>query len=340
MDLTRPLVQKVLESQFARTIFEEHRVALDNTTFSTWNSCFMKGVWYGALRRVPSKPRTPLIFGASVHLALAKHLEGASVDEAIKVAIEDAIKNKLDSALDPKRNTDTLRLLLTSYFEHITLFPADRLTPLTLDGVPVVEKDFSVPIGSVLLHDTDVVEDREVSVSWNGIIDLVGYSGGSLWVIDHKTTSIMGEKFADDKMRSSQMLGYFLVISKLLSERTDLPQLSGCLINALAMYKSSYEFKQFKLPLTAAKAAEFQRETLNNVSRIVKELYRMRNWFSWPNGGQVYSVPSCRDSCVHKYGRCDYFDLCEAPLVIRERLAYDEGFYTATKWNPGEEGHE
>lgn len=332
MKIHRMIVKEILDSEFFQKL-KEGRVALDNTTFSTWNNCFTKGLWYGGLRRVPAKPRTPLIFGEAVHLALAKHLEGKSVSESIKAAVHAACEKQLDLAMDAKRNVGTLTLLLTSYFDHITTFPSERLVPLTLNGVPVVEKDFSVYIGTVL---------DDIKVYWNGIVDLVGYSGGNLWVIDHKTTSIMGEKFADDKYRSSQMLGYYTVVLEILRELGDvsLPKLRGCLINAMAMRSSGYEFKQFHLPYSPAAAEEFKAESLMNIRYIISTLLDMEAWYNSSSGEEYYHARCNREGCVSKYGRCDYFDLCQAPAQLRQRLAHDEGFFTTTKWNPGEEGHE
>ena len=143
----------------------------------------------------------------------------------------------------------------------------------------------------------------------------------------------MGAKFADDKYRSSQMLGYYWVMLNLLKGTSITRQLKGVLINAFYTPKVGFEFKQFDLPLSPAKADEWQLETLANIQNLWQSLEQFLLFADSTTG----ATARCdRGQCVTKYGRCDYFDLCETPISMRANLLSNDAFFTTTDWNPGE----
>lgn len=318
MIFTPEIINLVKASEFVRRVKEEGRVVLDNTEFSNWNSCFVKGLWNGACRKVSATGQTPLLFGQAVHTGLEALMRGASLSDALEAARADAIESRLDSYIDPKRNTQNLELLLTSYVQHTNIINGEKIIPFEVEGTPLVEMPFSVPLGEVI-HD-----DKKIQVIWSGKIDVIGTTRelSGLWVFDHKTTSVMGEKFADGYLRSSQMLGYARATQMIVANK-DL-KIEGVVINALASRSKGYEFKQFQIPFSKWKLEEWHTETLHAVRELLSSL---DNFISFGE-----AAPN-REQCVSKYGRCSYFDLCEAPPNIRFRTLNDESFFIDNKWN-------
>jgi hypothetical protein len=318
------LTAKVKQSDFLLRLLNEKKVIVDNTEFTYWNSCFVSGLWNAAIRKVSTLGQTPLIFGEAAHRFLEHRLRGASFEESMSAADLVAIEKKLDGYLDPKRNRSNLRLMLESYDQHVAVVPSERIKPYMHNGVPMIEQKFSIPLGSFTLPAGIFFPQAEtIQVIWSGTIDVIGSAGmhDGLWVIDHKTTAVMGPKFADSYIRSSQMLGYHKA-TQLIVKESGL-RIEGVLINALASRSTGYEFKHFLLPMATWKLEEWHSETIYAVMQLV---INMSQFLSTSE-----AVPN-REHCVTKYGRCSYFDLCESPLVLRHKMLNDPSFFTDNLW--------
>lgn len=324
MKFSTTLVDLMAASDFVNRLKLDHKVVMDNTEFTDWNSCFVKGLYSGGWRRVPVRGMAPLLFGQAVHTGMAALLRKQGLKTALELSALDARKTNLDSLLDPRRNSNTLAELLTAYAAHTDIVPSERIVPLELDGTPVVEQSFSFPLGVLTFEAGQLFAERvEIAINWSGILDCLAYYGNEIWVVDHKTTSVMGEKFSDDKLRSSQMLGYTYA-ARLFQDKLSRP-IRGVLINALALRKNDFEFKQFPLPMAAWKIDEWQTETLLAVRNII------RSTVEFLTTGEAVPI---REHCVTKYGKCKFFDLCENVPVVRDRMLFDENWFAKNLWNP------
>lgn len=324
MKFSSTIVDLVQASAVMSRLKAEHRIQMDNTEFVDWNGCFVKGLYSGGLRKIPAYGVAPLIFGAAVHTGLKHLMLGDSVETVHETSQADATVNNLDTLLDPRRNSNTLRLLLDSYIAHINIMTDERLVPVEINGTRVVEQTFSFPIGTLHFKAGELLlEEVDITVWWSGILDLLSYYRNEIWVVDHKTTSVMGEKFVDDKLRSSQMLGY-TYIGRLFEKQLSKP-IRGVLINALALRKNDFEFKLFPLPMAQWKIDEWQHETLHAIRSLILDLV------DFLSTGEAVPI---REHCVTKYGKCKYFDLCENVPMVRERMLQDENFFTDNKWHP------
>ncbi len=311
-------------SDFIRKLKHEKVINMDNTEFTNWNPCLVKGIYFGGLRKISATSVTPLLFGQAVHIGLAKLLLDMPLKTALEAADLDAVKSNLDSFLDPKRNRNTLDMILTSYDSHIKIMPNEKLVPIELNGIKIVEQSFCVPLGVIHFAANELfAEACDIQVNWTGVIDALCYFGNEIWIVDHKTTSIMGEKFIDDKVRSSQMLGYTHV-ARLLAEKLG-KSVEGVIINALAHRSSGFEFQQFKIPMSEWKIKEWHSETLLAISNIIKAT------MAFLVSGEA--APN-REACVTKYGKCAYFNVCEAVPIVRDRLLQDTSFFSDNTWNP------
>lgn len=310
----------VAKSKFVESL-RSGTIVIDNSESSQWFSCFQAGLFAGALKRMNARSRSPLAFGGAVHVGLETYFRGSpSWRDA---ALADAAMTELDSLGDPRRNSNKVIDLLESYFLEYERNPSMQFAILSINGQPAVEKSFVVPLGTLTI--TFEGKTYEVQVMWAGKLDLLERYEGALAMVDHKTTTVMGEKFLDDKQRSTQMLGYTYAARYLSRELFDNMPVFGARINALAMRSSGYEFKQFDLPFPDWKVSEWQQECLGAIGHLVRQLDQFM--------ASGLAVPT-REHCVTKYGKCAYFDICDSNPMTRDRITFDDSYFFQSDWSP------
>lgn len=324
------MLKKLAESEFIKRL-KEGIVSIDNSEYITWNSCFANGIYYGGLRRVSARSRAPLAFGGAVHagmqallLNFGKLSSTEIFDEVLKAAYADAATTSLDNLGDNRRNTTRLEELLRAYVLEYIRVPGMRFDVITLDGERMVEKSFSVPFGNLALFTTSWGK-VDLTIMWTGKIDVLSFYSGAVAPVDHKTTTVMGEKFVDDKVRSSQFLGYSYAARYLSTQLFKSLPVFGTRINALAMRSAGFEFKTFDIPFPDWKVAEWQLETIQAIKQLITQLDHALVT------GEV--VPT-RDHCVTKYGKCQYFDMCDMHPTSRDRMLFDDSYFFESQWSP------
>lgn len=326
MNFSPQFLSAVSYSDFVKQI-TSGTITIDNSTFSQWQSCFVAGLKAGALRRMPTRSRTALAFGAATHVgleALFRKFHFNEVRDMLGEALAEAATEALDNLGDPRRNTNTLSTLLESYRLEYTRRKAMQFNILTINGSPCVEQSFVVPLGSIVVV-TKRWGEVKLNILWSGKIDLLTKFEGAITPVDHKTTTVMGERFVDDKVRSSQMLGYTYATRYIARQAFGEVPIFGARINALAMRSAGFEFKTFEIPYPDWKVAEWQAETLAGLSSLVIQLDTFLS--------SGIGVPS-REHCVTKYGKCGYFDVCDCHPTMRDRMLFNDDYYFVSQWSP------
>lgn len=328
MYLPNALLSKIRKSDVVNRLFLEATLEWDNSTFTTWQACFVKGLFFTGLKRVSAAQQAPLRFGSAVHEGIAHRLSGHTDEEAYQRALEVAQENDLDGCLDSRRNRKTLVSLLSSYFMHCDINNC-WITPVVVNGKPVVEQGFLFPLGTIKLDGLKYFPQTEFKIVWKGKLDVLERHQGELWINDHKTTTVMGEKFIDDKVRSSQMLGYTWAARR-LAEVFNEP-IRGVRINALAMRSTGFEFKVFPIPYSDVVIDAWQAETLAACGNQIRALDALlaQN----PEQDTTLVVPN-RECCVTKYGRCSYFDVCECVPRMMAQYIGDNTLFADNTWDP------
>lgn len=329
MNLSPNILNQIKKSKVIEDL-QQGVIELDNSSFTNWDGCNLKGIFADALKLQPTRGIAPLVFGSAVHAGLeAYHREG-DIENAIALAREDAISGGLPNVQDEKRNLSNLDPLLRGYAVDYSM-RIEKFTPLLLGDELIIETPFRLPIFKLALpykidSDCSVIrEETTYEVYWTGKLDMLSFwSDDNLWVVDHKTTSIMGEKFADDKQRSSQMLGYTWAARKIVESLPDLT-VRGVLINAIALRKNGYDYKVFSLPMSDWAVNEWESEMKINLHIIMTNLL---------NSLQTGVVAPTREHCVTKYGKCPFFDVCDIKPNLRDRMLFDTDYFTVSTWSP------
>jgi hypothetical protein len=330
VNLSLDLIAALQRSEFVKNLVLNHEVQIDNSTHENWDACLAKGLFGGALKRNLKRGEAPLRFGGAVHKGLEHLYRGAPIEEAIQHAVNEAQENDLASVADEKRNITRLKDLIAGYHGDMIIRP-DKLVPIRDSrGELLIEQSFSFPIGTITAMvpetmDFVSVTEQEISVFWQGRIDMIAKSksDGRAWIVDFKTTSVMGEKFADDKHRSNQMQGYTWA-GRTLEEPLGL-DLSGVMIDAIAMRARGFEYKRFPLPVAKWKTEEWEQEILFSMQGLVEGL---------TTALCHRTLAPTRSSCVTKYGKCPFFQVCEAHPRMRDSLLWSEDDYYTSTWSP------
>ena len=267
-------------------------------------------------------------------------------------AIESTFAASPPSTFTPDYRTSDYAV--QSFHSYITHYRDEILTPFTYQDRPMVEFSFSFPLGKTelptsifqqwgfgtLTNDAQKESEAEsalgigstlpVQIEWSGIVDMLAEVNGALYVVDHKTTSILSQDFFDGFEIAMQPTGYF---SAMRAAFPDLP-IKGFLANVLACRKPVAAVTKSGRPTTSKPfealrrqynysdwhVTEFKRDAL----ALIEELFaNLTNGF----------FPRKTTWCVGKYGKCPFFDVCALPPEQRLAMLMSDQ-YTDNTWRP------
>lgn len=197
----------------------------------------------------------------------------------------------------------------------------------------MVELSFALPLFTwegKLYRENGLIEPVSVPVMYQGRIDLPVHWDGALFVIDHKTTSLLGSTFFERMAMSAQQLGYCWAFEQLTGQKVN-----GYCINAVRtkeppQYLSSGKggqiekwwsesFAREKYYVTPARLVEWKHNTI----QLIEEFF-----YHYRKGYMPQKTAWC---C--QFGRCQYYDVCTLPAESRG-VMLASGLYTENKWSP------
>lgn len=237
---------------------------LDNFSFSGWQGC---PLWYktriieGWTTQFKS---AALGFGGSIHEGLATWYKTRDPD-AVIAAVE---ANFPEQPVDDWRDLMKAKKVMLEYMNHYVHEPFS-IVPGMVEVATALPTGLYLPICPACHFDNrkaapwspfvgkcfECGGDLEV-IEYGGIFDTLVDFNGQIYVLEHKTTTQMGQYFFNQFKPNNQVTGY-VWLAKELSGRCD-----GALINAIGLYKASptkfernistrnqFELDQWKLDL-------------------------------------------------------------------------------------------
>lgn len=177
----------------------------------------------------------------------------------------------------------------------------------------------------------------EIPVIYTGRIDLPVSVDGEIYVMDHKTTSMMGQSFFDDIRMSSQQKGYVWAFEQLCKR-----PVKGYFVNAIR----TKEPPQYVLDPTKARKgstttpAQWWQESLQR-EKFITRPGDSDEWFAntvdiveeffW-HYQRDYMPMKTKLHCT-AYGKCSYYEVCR--LVKPDRgIMLASGMFTNNTWSP------
>jgi len=299
---------------------------IDNSFIELLQTCPTSLLYNRLHKRISAFEKPALSFGHAGHLVWEyryKHCKNNTPKMSDEESQFHLLEKYFSENPPPEDDFRTLNwaaeLFIRRYNEH---YPIEPFNVLEDDkGQPMTELSFTIP-----LYDCDVPMFK-VPVIYTGRIDLPVLWNSEIIVIDHKTTSMMGDNFWSDLKVSPQQLGYCWSFEQLTGKRC-----RGFCVNAVrsrpaperpkggieAWWDENYQRQKFSIePWQLV-------EWKNNLIGLVEE-------FFWHYSRGYF--PLKKRWCCGKFGKCQYYDVDD--LAPEDRLSWlNSSAFQENTWSP------
>jgi hypothetical protein len=313
-------------------------MTVDNSTLESFERCPTAFLYHFVYRRQPHARNASLTFGGAIHKAIEVLLRGGSEQDQTRAIFDYFTENPCPP---DEYRTAPLATEIMKHYRQRAILPDYEWTVLEHGGEPLIERPFEVPLGAITVN-TDLrlphwIEPRFVKtiwVAWSGRLDVVADTRGTNRIIDHKTTSIAGDRFTQQFPLSHQTQGYTWAAQRLYPEL----DIKGICINAIYITKPKngttnllapgprggapvLDFFRSYYDYTPERLVEWERNCLLIIEDLIHNL--VRNFY-----------PMLTHHCVNRFGLCPFYDVCSLDEVkSRHNLLMSEGYEDFT-WSP------
>jgi PD-(D/E)XK nuclease superfamily len=273
---------------------------IDNFALETFQTCPAKYFLRIKEQWVPARKRAALGFGGAVHHGLAEFYRTGDRGEAVKALVE---KWPDGMPADDFRTREKAVQLMMDYFKT---YPTENWKVIGAPDNPLVEKAFTI--------DTGMTTEDGDPILYGGILDGGIDFSGAAYVLEHKTTTRMGDTYFLQFKPNNQVTGYIWALGQLTSGKV-----GGAMINAMCIYKASAS--KFDRHLTNRTPTEIE-AWLANVRRVCNDIKRAERTGEWE-----WRTKSCT-----MYGMCDYHNVHVLGTENEQQKRLDQD-YVKSEWN-------
>ena len=295
---------------------------IDNSSLEHFTTC-PRQAYYAVVRRLKSSgERWPLTFGGIIHKVLEARYRSATslhaqTDDVTNVMLATAEREftRVTPPEDDYRNYSCAVSFIRIYGET---YPFEQFEiAKTANGVPLIEVPFAIPLGEID-H-----EGKIVKVVWTGRIDLcyISANGGGLYVMDHKTTSIMGPSFASQFEISHQLYGYAWATEQLTGAKVTAVVINGLGVRRPTKTGKAFEFVRSVIPVSRSLLDEWKLDTMHIVSDFLENCRRGY-------------APKHTVWCVGKFGECPFKKVCSLDGNDQREVMLSSGEFVHNDWSP------
>ena len=271
-----------------------HKVDFDFTSMDCFLTCRRKYEYRIQRGLVGMAPPTAAEFGRCIHAALDVWYVDRNLEKCLQAFVE-MFKADPD---DDKRTPVMGCWILKNYHEKYQDQPFKVLS---------TEQEFTIdlPWHKKLIGRIDKI------IEWDG----------AMWVMDHKTTSSLGDAYMKMHTPNMQFTGYVYAANKLGFK------CQGVLVDAILVAKGLLEASS-RAKLTPLRR-DFAYRSAGDIEEYLRTIYDIQqdielcensNWW-YPNHA------SCTD-----YGECPYRKICKESAEYRERIITND--YRVKHWDP------
>lgn len=307
---------------------------LDNTALVTHQTCPAKYDLRIRQHWTTRGKSGALGFGGALHTGLAVWYKTHSLEQAL-LEINERWPNDL-----PVDDWRTKEKCITTMIEYTKHYPIEGFTVVGIqDGNPMIEIPFTIELGLCVPHCGDwtsldgvfhegcgmdqkdwtahVCENCGLElepIEYGGIFDgLIDFSG-QIYILEHKSTSMLGGQYFNQFKPNNQVSGYIWAAGELSGKKV-----VGALVNAIGIYKAGKtKFEREPTSRSMTAIDEWKR----NVQMTCAEIkYHERTGF-WPLRTQACTL----------YGLCEFH-----PIHVleheNERIKRLESSYIKDEWD-------
>lgn len=301
---------------------------IDNSTLELLTTC-PRALEYNRLhRRVLAAAKPSLSFGSAIHLALEyryRHCKNQPPDALEESEQARVLQSFFASNVPPEddyRNLNWAIEVIKRYNATYNVEPFNIL--VDNKGEPMVEMPFALKLFD---YDSRAIGLKNVPVYYSGRIDLPVMWSEFLTIIDHKTTSMLGDYYFKEQRISPQLLGYCWAFEQLTSRKVQ----AFC-INAIR-----------SRPMPQKPSGGIDRWWTENFQRHTEFVFphQLEEWktntialvkeFFWHYHHDYF--PQKKKWCSGKYGLCPYYDVCDLPFPERGTLL-NSTLFADNDWSP------
>lgn len=282
---------------------------IDNTLRATFIACPLKFKRSFIDNLAPAQPSVHLHAGQAFAAALdvtRKAFYGGHADEAAALALGASELIRIWGGFPKDHETKSLaRMLLAfdDYFREYRL-PLDPIKPFMQNGRPSCEFSFVLPLP---VNNPDTGEP----LIYTGRFDMLGEFNDTLFVVDEKTTSQLGQMWQQQWDLKSQFTGYCA------AARSYGYPVAGAIIRGIGLLKNTTTFAQIIEYRPDWQIDRWYKQLLRDINRAV-HCYETGVW------------DAALDEPCAQYGGCAFRRLC----LSQEPEKWIDGYFTKRNWNP------
>jgi hypothetical protein len=270
-----------------------------------------------------SRRRTGALgFGSALHVGMAAWYRSGDPGEALN-AINQAWPDSM-----PIDDWRTKEKCLVTMAEYIKQYPSETFKIVGAPDNPVIEVPFTLDFGMYLpcTHCSLRRPDDELDavchfcglpkepLEYGGIYDMLVDFGGQLFVVDHKSTSVLGPSYFNQFNPNNQMTGYIWAASQLSGAKV-----TGAIINAIGVMKTGKTKFEREITSRSPEAIEEWKRNVYVEACNIKEHERL-GFF-----------PMRTQACT-MYGLCEYHGVHTLQHAA-ERVKRLEADYVREEWD-------
>jgi hypothetical protein len=283
---------------------------IDNTMRGTFVACPHKFRRSFIDNLAPIEPSIHLHAGGALASALdttrkAFYGGGKSEPEALALGATELIRFWGDFPAEHEtKSLPRMLLAFDDYFREYPL-PSDAIKPLMLSGnKPCTEFSFALPLP---INNPDTGEP----LLYTGRFDMLGVFNETLFVVDEKTTSQLGQMWQQQWDLKSQFTGYCA------AARSFGYPVAGAIVRGIGLLKNDTSFAQVIEYRPDWQIDRWYAQLLRDINRMIA-CYR-ENEFDY-----------ALDEACASYGGCAFRRLC----LSQNPENWIEGYFTERNWNP------
>lgn len=309
---------------------------LDNFALTMFQTCPAKYALRIKQGWTPRFKSGALGFGGALHEGLAAWYKTGDIEKAL-LAIYTSWP--ADMPVDDYRTREKCLHTMAEYAKN---YPSETFSVVQGPSGPLIEVPFTLDTGMYLPCGLSFITDKLAAgyshplpctsnklpddghcpdcmsacepIEYGGIFDgLVEYSG-SVYVLEHKSTSMLGATYFNQFKPNNQVTGYVWAAGQLSGRRV-----GGAIINAIGIYKAGKT--RFERHITGRFPVEIE-EWLQNVRQVCIQIKTAELTGHWPKATGACTM----------YGMCEFYSVHSLghPAERQKRLEMD---YVIEHWD-------
>ena len=298
---------------------------IDNFALSMHQSCPAK-YQLRMIEHWSSRRRTGALgFGSALHIGLAEWYRSGDPVKCLG-AINEAWPDNM-----PIDDWRTKEKCIVTMAEYIKQYPTETFKVVGAPENPVIEVPFTIDMGFYLpcIECGNMVEDEDSGpfrakcencggdkepLEYGGIYDMLVDFGGQLFVVDHKSTSVLGPQYFNQFNPNNQMTGYIWAATQLSGTKV-----TGAIINAIGVMKTGKTKFEREITSRSPEAIETWKRNVYVEACNIKEHER------------IGFFPQRTQSCT-MYGKCEYHDVHVLQHAVEQAKRLEQD-YVKESWD-------